>query len=165
MEGPMRRVRLFFVAAALLVVATTGAALTVRALGDGPAPSTVWVTGMRIDGKNATAHVRITNVSGDATNFFSVHYTVQAPGGGEPLSLLAAGPNGATLLNGRTLELDLGEIVTKYRASFGSPAYRGPVRLVAYATSTGVPFGPDTVQVSVVQKEGAAMFDPLVEWR
>ena len=161
----MYRARRLFAAAALLVVATAGAALTVRALGDAPAPSTVWITGMRIDGNKTTARVRITNVSGDATNFFSVHYTVQAPGGGEPLSRLAAGPDGATLLNGRTVELDLGEIVTAYRASFGAPAYRGPVRLVAYATSTGVPFGPDTVQVTAVQKEGAAMFDPLVEWR
>jgi hypothetical protein len=129
------------------------------------AQKTLWVTGLKIDGKKARSVVRLVNTSEDGQDLFAVHYTVQAADAGEPLSLVAAGPTGAILGRGRTLELDLGDIVTKYRASLGFGPFSGQVRFVAYADASGRPFGPDVVQVSAVQTERAAAYEPLIEWR
>lgn len=128
-------------------------------------PGTVYVSGLRIDGKKSRVIVRFTNTSPNLADTYKVHYTVEAPDG-NPLTLLGAGIDGAPLVGRRSLELDLGAIVADYRRSVGVGPYAGPVRLVV----SGEPgaytmFGPETVHVAVVQTEGAARFEPLVEWR
>jgi len=127
--------------------------------------ASLWVTGLEIDGTKARAIVRLTNTSEDGRDLFAVHYTIQAGNAGEPLSRLAAGPTGAVLGKGRTLELDVGDIVTKYRASLGISPYAGSVRFVAYADSSGRAFGPDVVHVSALQTRRAATWEPSIEWR
>lgn len=129
------------------------------------AAATLWITGLRIDGTRARALIRLTNTGKAGIDVHSVHYTVQATNAGEPLSAVAAGPSGAFLGSGDTLDLDLGAIVTAYRKSLGVPGFSGPVRFVAFADSAGQPFGPDVIQVSAVQTEGTLRYEPLVEWR
>lgn len=126
---------------------------------------TLYVTGLHIGGKTR-AVVRLTNTSPNAADAFALHYTVQAANAGESLSLPGAGVSGAPIYNGHTLELDLGAIVNAYRASRDAGPFTGPVRLVAFADDGAyLPFGPETVHVTAVQTEGAARFEPLVQWR
>jgi lipid-binding SYLF domain-containing protein len=163
----MRRARalaLSALAAGLVLAGSVGAAV-LRSADAQETHATLWVTGLRIDGAKARAVVRLTNTSNDGHDLFAVHYTIQAGNAGEPLSQLAAGPTGAVLGKGRTLDLDLGDIVTKYRASLGIGPYAGFVRLVAYADSSGRPFGRDVVQVSATQSERNVVYEPSIEWR
>jgi hypothetical protein len=127
---------------------------------------TLYVSGLHIGGKSARAVVRLVNTSTHLSDQYRVRYTVQATGAGEALSLPGAGPDGAVLGAGRVLELDLGAIVNRYRATIGVGPYSGPVRFVAFGDRGAYSnFGPATVHASVVQTEGAARFEPLVEWR
>lgn len=160
---PRPRARALLVAAALLAVGVGVWAL--RPARAQEAVKTLWITGLRIDGARARALVRLTNTGSSGLDVHAVHYTVQATNGGEPLSAVAAGPTGAFLGAGDTLDLDLGAIVTAYRKSLGVPGFSGPVRFVAFADSPGRPFGPDAIQVSAVQTAGTTRWEPLVEWR
>jgi hypothetical protein len=158
----------WLLACAAAVLVGAGAALL-----RGPAPAraqeaaaTVYVSGLRVDGTRARAVVRLTNASPNLADVFALHYTIQAGHAGEPLSLPGAGFSGAPLAAGKTLEIDLGEVVTAYRASFGLTPYRGTVRFVAWAEDGAYSaFGPETVHVTAVMSEGKARFEPLVEWR
>jgi len=127
--------------------------------------STLWVSGMRVGG-GSRAVVRLRNVAPASSGRFFVHYTVRGTSSGVPLSLPAAGATGVSLLAGRTLELDLGEIVNLYRKSQGYGSFAGPVQFVAYGEGgTDADFGPDTIVVDAAQTEGAARFQAAVEWR
>lgn len=129
------------------------------------APATLYVSGMRIGGRSR-AVVRLRNCAPSSSGLFYVHYTVRATEAGQALSLPAAGPQGAALIAGRTLELDLGAIVNAYRKSLGVGPYEGTVQFVAYGEGgTNADFGPDTVHVDASQAEGAARFQAAVEWR
>ena len=158
---------LFLAAVATLTVT----ALTILALRAGTATAQdptriLYVSGLEIDGSRPTAIVRLTNGSDHASDTMSVHYTIRGPAAGAPMSLPGAGPIGASLRPGRTLELDLGAIVTAYRKSLGLGPYTGPVQFVASAEG-GIfrKFGPDVVAVDATQISGRARYQALVEWR
>lgn len=124
----------------------------------------LFISGMRIGG-GSRAVVRLRNVAPGSTVYF-VHYTIRATDAGQPLSLPAAGPQGAPLIAGDTLELDLGGIVNAYRRSLGAGSYSGTVQFVAFAEGGGGhPFGPETVAVDATQAEGSARFQANVAWR
>lgn len=160
--------RAFLLAAAAAFLGGAGTALLpgTRPAGAQEAAATVYVTGIRIDGTRANAVVRLTNTSPNLADVFAVHYTIQAGHAAEPLSLPGAGAGGAPLAAGKTLEVDVGAVVTAYRRSFGLGPYRGTVRFVAWAEDGAyLPFGPQTVHATAVMREGKARFEPLVEWR
>lgn len=128
-------------------------------------PAILFVSGMRVGG-TSQAIVRLRNVAPASSVRFFVHYTIQGTTSGTPLSLPGGGPTGASLLAGRTLELDLGEIVDAYRKSLGYGPFVGPVQFVAFGEGgTGADFGADTIVVDAAQTEGAARFQAAVEWR
>lgn len=151
---------------ALLAAVATAAALWFAR----PAPvraaetATLHVTGLDV-GPRERAVVRLYNSSRQA---FAVHYTVfaldtlyESP---VALSLPGAGV-GAQLLPGDTLELDLGEIVTAYRAQQGASAWDAPIRFVAFGTTSGAErFGPETILAEALQTEGGATYRPAVTW-
>ena len=158
------RVALLLILSALLSV---GAAVGLRAR-QAAAQEEVWtlyVSGMSVGGKSR-ALLRLTNVAPEGGgDLYFVHYTVRATNGAH-ISRLGAGPVGAQLLPGQTLELDLGLIVDQYRASLGMSGFVGPVQLVAFGEggATDV-FSPRTVKVEAVQQEGQAQFPAVVKWR
>lgn len=159
------RRRVAAIAALLALAAAAAGTWALRPARAQEAARTLWITGLRIDGTKSRALVRLTNAGTTGADVFAVHYTVQAVNAGEPLSTVAAGPTGAYLGRGDTLDLDLGAIVAAYRKSLGVPGFAGPVRFVAFADAGGRPFGPDVIQVSAVQTEGTARWEPPVEWR
>lgn len=156
-------------ALALLLVLGAAAAAVVAARPAAraqEAPWTLYVSGLRIGGKSR-AVVRVRNTSGRSLDFYALHYTVRDVDG-VALSRVGAGPSGAALRAGHTLDLDLGEIVDRYRAEFGVGPFSGPVQFVAYSEDGPAatrPFGPDVVQVEAVQTEGRATYTAVVEWR
>lgn len=149
--------------AALLVVAAVAASWTLR-----PARAQTQrllvISGMSILKDKPVARVRFTNTSPDLADVFSIHYTIRDTSAGIALSEPAAG-DGAQLIPGHVLELDLGRIVAQYRASLGGGPYTGTVQLVAFAEGGFTrEFGPDTIHVEAVQTEGAAVYDGVVAW-
>ena len=130
----------------------------------GAAPMLLYVSGMRIDGVKPVAHVRLTNTSTAPSDVYSVHYTIRETGAGIPISDPGAGL-GAQLLPGRTLDLDLGAIVTQYRAARGAGPYSGTVQFVAFAEGgLAHDFGPQVIHVECTQSEGAALYDGVAQW-
>ena len=149
---------------AVLVAATVTCAAFFALRGEAQdSDATAYVSGLRI-GKRAQAIVRLHNASRHPGDTYSVHYTVRHTEAGQSLSLPGAG-DGARLSPGQTIELDLETIVNQYRATFGVGGFDGPVQFVAFGTGGVNPFGAETVSVEAVQVEGAAKFEPLVEWR
>ena len=148
----------------LLAAATLVAAVFVLRAGAQESGATVYVSGIEI-GRKDRALVRFHNASTFAGDVYSVNYTVRHTDAGQPLSFPGAG-DGARLRPGETIELDLGPIVNTYRAGLELGEFDGPVQLVAFG-SGGImnEFGPDTVIVQAIQKDGGASFAPLVEWR
>lgn len=156
--------RLAAVPAVLALAAA--AAIAVRQAGParGAGPGTLWISGMRIDGTKPAARVRLTNVSASPSDVYSVHYTIRETGAGIPISEPAAGL-GAQLLPGHALDLDLGAIVTQYRAAHGAGPYGGTVQFVAFAEGgLAHDFGPEVIHVECTQIEGSAIFEGVVQW-
>jgi hypothetical protein len=126
--------------------------------------SVLHVSGMALAGSKPVAIVRLTNASPNPADIFSVHYTVRDVSAGIPLSHPGAGI-GAELRPGRSIELDLGKIVTQYRAGVDVGPFTGPIQFVAYGEGGSLrEFGPDTIHVEVRQVEGSAVRDAAVEW-
>ena len=123
------------------------------------------VSGMKVAGKRRIAIVRLTNTSPDAADVFYVHYTIRDGLTGAAVSLPGAGL-GAQLSPGKTVELDLGAIVTQYRLSNDvTSTYSGDVQFVAFGEGGFYrSFGPGVVHVEVEQHEGRAIHDAAVQW-
>jgi hypothetical protein len=127
-------------------------------------PRLLAISGMRIVRDKPIARVRITNVSPDAADVFFLHYTIRDTSAGIALSEPGAG-DGAQLIPGRAIELDLGKIVTNFRASREVGPYTGTVQFVAFAEGGFThEFGPEIIHVEAVQTEGAAIYDGVVAW-
>ncbi len=134
-----------------------------RALGT----ATLHVTGLDV-GKGRRAIVRLYNTSTHASDVFAVHYTIYALDtlNGNPVALSRPGAgNGAQLIPGDTLELDLGAIVAAYRAERELGAWDAPIRFVAFGAGGNFErFGPETIAATALQTDGKATFAPAVTW-
>jgi hypothetical protein len=154
--APMRRL-------AVGIVLAAASAWTVRSVRAEDRQLLV-ISGLSVVAEKPVCLVRLTNISPNAADIFSVHYTVRSTGSGVALSRPAAGI-GAQLGPGKTLELNLGEVVAAYRRTFGVGPYTGPVQFIAYGEDGAFrEFAPDTIHVSVEQTEGKVVRDAAIEW-
>jgi hypothetical protein len=126
---------------------------------------TLYVSGMKVAGKKRIAIMRLTNTSPDAADVFYVHYTIRDALSGNAVSMPGAGL-GAQLSPGKTIELDLGAIITQWRlANEVTSLYSGDVQVVAFGEGGFYrSFGPDVVHVEIEQHEGRAIHDAAVQW-
>jgi hypothetical protein len=125
----------------------------------------LYVSGLRVAANKPVCIVRLTNTSPDAADVFYVHYTIHDAVAGAPVSASGAGL-GAQLSPGKTVQLDLGAIITQYRLSLDvTSTYSGAVQFTAYGDGGFYrSFGPDVIHVEVEQHEGAAIHDGAVQW-
>ncbi len=125
----------------------------------------LYVSGLRVAAGKPVCIVRLTNTSPDAADVFYVHYTIHDAATGTGVSAYGAGA-GAQLSPGKTLQLDLGAIITQYRLSMDvTSTYSGAVQFTAYGEGGFFrSFGPDVIHVEVEQHEGAAIHDGAVQW-
>jgi len=123
------------------------------------------ISGLRVAANKPVSIVRLTNASPNAADVFYVHYTVHDAATGVAVSRPGAG-DGAQLRPGRTLELNLGAVITQYRlANDVTSTYSGAVQFTAYGEG-GVfkAFNSGVIHVEVEQHEGGAIHDGAVQW-
>jgi hypothetical protein len=152
---------------ALVAAAAASAAVVMTRPGDARATgtATLHVTGLDI-GKGEKAVIRLHNTTSSS---YLVHYTVFAHDtlNGNPVALSALGAgDGARLFGGDTLELDLGPIVTAYRAEQEAGEWDAPLRFVAFGSDglSGERFGPETIVAEALQTRGKATYRADVTW-
>jgi hypothetical protein len=154
-----------FCLAALAVLTLVGVLVATLRPVRADAAQALYISGLRVAAKQRVSIVRLTNASPDAPDVFYVHYTIKDAATGLPVSRPGAG-DGAELRPGRTLELDLGAIITQYRLSLGvESTYSNPVQFTAYGEGGYFhSFGSGVIHVEVEQHEGAAIHDGAVQW-
>lgn len=152
-----RRIRRLGLGVALAL----GAAAAVAWLREpGPAQAqeqrAVFVSGLQA-GRGNLPIVRIHSVAESFADTYQVLWFVRDPTSG---ALVNPTNTPRSLFPGRVIELDLNATV-----ALVNPDYRGPIQFVASATGgTFHAFGPETVRVEAVQKEGKAVWRPVVRW-
>jgi hypothetical protein len=164
-----------YVAAAIAAAAAGAAAArlgtsTVRA---DTLPAVLYVSGLHIDGSNATTFVDLSNRSQSPDDYYALSVQFLHADGhraADPLDLATP------LTAGQSVTINVGGIVSAYRASHDIAPFKGPVQLVIYGSTcvdlgtcgsgaTPRPFGPDVIHVAAVQTEGTVTYDGVVQWR
>jgi hypothetical protein len=149
--------------AAALLGATATLVMRPEPAGAQDATRFLYIPGMRIDRDKPIATVRLHNATDQVV---ILHYTVIGPDTGAALSLPNAGISGIALLGGDEIELDLGRIVTQYRASQGVGPFTGRVTFTANGdASGGALFRPESIDVTATQVEGRTKYQANIEWR
>ncbi len=123
---------------------------------------TLYISGLHV-GKKFKAIVRLTNISPDGADAYTVNYRVRDAA---TATLISRPGLAAELRSGRTLELDLGVIVTAYRDELEiNPKFTAPVQFLAVGEGGFFrPFSPETVAVEAFQTDGKATYAVNVKW-
>jgi hypothetical protein len=136
-------------------------------------PAAAYVSGLHVDGSKPTTLIDIANRSESPDDYYAISVLFfHADGNRAADQLDLAVP----LTAGQNVTVDVGGLVSAYRAANDIAPFQGPVQVVIYgytcvdlgtcpATATPRPFGPDVIDVSPVQAEGAAIYDAQVQWR
>jgi hypothetical protein len=170
----LRPVRIYIAAAIAAAAAGVAAARlgtpTVRA---DTLPGALYVSGLHIDGDKPTALIDLSNRSDSSDDFYALSVLFfHADGHRAADQLDIASP----LTSGKSITINVGGIVSAYRASHEIAPFKGPVQVVIYGytcTDLGTcqsaavarPFGPEVIHVAAVQTEGKVTYDGVVQWR
>lgn len=156
----MRRIAIAVIGLALL--ATTWLALRPGVAQEAPA-ETLYITGLQI-GPRTKAIVRLRNIDPASEGSTVFDYRVLDPAAGQVVIPIQVG-QGARILPGRMLELDLSTIVRNWRIANEIGRYAGPVTFQAQAApDLLVEFGSANIAVEAVQTVRGARYGGAVEW-
>jgi hypothetical protein len=167
-------VRIYIAAAIAAAAAGVAAArLGTPAVRADTVPGALYVSGLRVDGDKPTAFIDISNRSDSPDDYYAISVLFfHADGHRAADQLDIASP----LTSGKSITINVGGIVSAYRASNEIAPFKGPVQVVIYGytcTDLGTcqsaavarPFGPEVIYASAVQTEGRVTYDGVVQWR
>jgi len=170
----LRPVRIYIAAAIAAAAAGVAAArLGTPAVHADGLPAALYVSGLHVDADKPTALIDISNRSDSPDDYYILSVLFfHADGHRAAEQLDIASP----LTSGESITINVGGIVSSYRASREIAPFKGPVQVVIYGytcTDLGTcqseaiarPFGPELIHVSAVQTEGNVSYEGVVQWR